>query len=122
MIEPIKMAIAGHGSLHALGGLIVGPLVYFFAREAKGHGVPEVMESIYLKGGVIRPIVAIVKHANPCGVAINHKIENAFVKAHKVDPMSAFGCVIAMNRECNEKIIDYINKENLRELPEILQN
>ena len=45
----------------ALGGLIVGPLIYFFAREAKGHGVPEVMEAIALKGGRIRPIVVIVK-------------------------------------------------------------
>lgn len=59
------------------------------------------------------PTACIVKHANPCGVAINHKIENAFVKAHKVDPMSAFGCVIALNRECNEKIADYINKEKM---------
>jgi len=45
----------------AIGGLIVGSLVYFFAREAKGHGVPEVMEAIALKGGRIRPRVAIVK-------------------------------------------------------------
>jgi len=45
----------------AIGGLIVGPLVYFFAREAKGHGVPEVMEAVALRGGRIRPIVAIVK-------------------------------------------------------------
>ncbi len=45
----------------ALGGLIVGPIVYFFAREAKGHGVPEVMESIALKGGTIRPRVMIAK-------------------------------------------------------------
>ncbi|MFQ5849709.1 MAG: chloride channel protein [Candidatus Binatia bacterium] len=45
----------------AFGGLIVGPLVYFFAREAKGHGVPEVMEAVALKGGRIRPIVAVVK-------------------------------------------------------------
>ncbi len=45
----------------ALGGLIVGPLIYFLAREAKGHGVPEVMQSILLKGGVIRPRVAVVK-------------------------------------------------------------
>ncbi len=45
----------------ALGGLIVGPLVYFFAREAKGHGVPEVMEAVALKGGRIRPRVAVVK-------------------------------------------------------------
>jgi CIC family chloride channel protein len=45
----------------AIGGLIVGPLVYFFAREAKGHGVPEVMEAVALRGGRIRPIVAVVK-------------------------------------------------------------
>jgi len=44
-----------------IGGLIVGPLVYFFAREAKGHGVPEVMEAIALKGGVIRKRVVVVK-------------------------------------------------------------
>ena len=45
----------------AIGGLNVGPLVYFFAREAKGHGVPEVMESVALKGGVIRKRVVVVK-------------------------------------------------------------
>ena len=45
----------------AIGGLIVGPLIYFFAREAKGHGVPEVMAAVALQGGRIRPVVAIVK-------------------------------------------------------------
>ena len=45
----------------ALGGAIVGPLVYYFAREAKGHGVPEVMEALELRGGKIRPRVVVVK-------------------------------------------------------------
>ncbi|HIC88521.1 MAG TPA: chloride channel protein, partial [Anaerolineae bacterium] len=45
----------------ALGGLIAGPLISFFAKEAKGHGVPEVMEAIALRGGRMRPIVAGVK-------------------------------------------------------------
>ena len=48
-------------ALPALGGLVVGPLVYFGAREAKGHGVPEVMEAVALREGHIRPRVALVK-------------------------------------------------------------
>jgi len=47
--------------LPTIGGLIVGPLIYFFAREAKGHGVPEVMEAIALNGGRIRFRVVGVK-------------------------------------------------------------
>ena len=44
-----------------VGGLLVGLLIYHFAREAKGHGVPEVMEAVALRGGRIRPVVVIVK-------------------------------------------------------------
>jgi CIC family chloride channel protein len=44
-----------------LGAVIVTFLVSNFAPEAKGHGVPEVMDAIYYGGGIIRPAVAIVK-------------------------------------------------------------
>lgn len=47
--------------LPATGGLGVGLLVYFFAREARGHGVPEVMLAVSRNGGRIRGRVAIVK-------------------------------------------------------------
>ena len=48
-------------AIPALGGLIVGPVIYYFAREAKGHGVPEVIAAVALRGGVIRPRVVAVK-------------------------------------------------------------
>jgi chloride channel protein, CIC family len=44
-----------------IGAVGVTFLVTKFAPEAKGHGVPEVMDAIYYKGGIIRPVVAIVK-------------------------------------------------------------
>jgi len=44
-----------------LGAIGVTFLVTNFAPEAKGHGVPEVMDAIYHKGGIIRPVVALVK-------------------------------------------------------------
>ena len=45
----------------AIGGLIVGLVVYFFASEAKGHGVPEVMLAVAVSGSKIRPRVAAIK-------------------------------------------------------------
>ena len=47
--------------LPALGGLLVGHLVTKFAREAKGHGVPEVMIALASRGGRIRKRVAMIK-------------------------------------------------------------
>ncbi len=43
------------------GGLLVGPIVYKFASEARGHGVPEVMAAVARKGGIIRARVAVAK-------------------------------------------------------------
>ena len=45
----------------AVGGLVYGPLIYRFAREARGHGVPEVMIAVADNGGRIRPQVSLVK-------------------------------------------------------------
>jgi len=45
----------------AIGGLLVAPLVFRVAREARGHGVPEVMEAVALHGGVIRTRLVLVK-------------------------------------------------------------
>jgi phosphoribosylaminoimidazolecarboxamide formyltransferase/IMP cyclohydrolase len=44
------------------------------------------------------PAVAIIKHANPCGIAIGADIAEAHARAHETDPVSAFGGVIAANR------------------------
>ena len=53
-----------------------------------------------------KPAVTIIKHANPCGVAERDTIEKAFLDAYNVDPMSAFGCVIAMNRPCTLQVAE----------------
>ena len=44
-----------------IGGLLAGPIIAYFAKEAKGHGVPEVMQAIALRGGRIRPRVVVAK-------------------------------------------------------------
>ena len=50
-----------------------------------------------------RPAAVVVKHANPCGVAVAPSIFEAYTRAHNADPVSAFGGIIAVNGEVNEQ-------------------
>ena len=50
------------------------------------------------------PACVIVKHANPCGVAVAETIEDAYAKALAADPVSAFGGVVVLNRAVGEEL------------------
>jgi len=50
--------------------------------------------------------VAIIKHTNPCGIAIGASVEEAYLKAHACDPVSAFGGIIAANRRFTKAAAD----------------
>jgi phosphoribosylaminoimidazolecarboxamide formyltransferase/IMP cyclohydrolase len=54
------------------------------------------------------PACVIVKHANPCGVAVEGSILDAYEKAFETDPTSAFGGIIAFNRSLDAKTADSI--------------
>ncbi len=56
----------------------------------------------------MEPSVAIIKHTNPCGIAIGEDISDAHAKAHACDPVSAFGGVIAANRPVSVTMADQI--------------
>ncbi len=55
------LGLAFFAIIPAIGGLVYGPLIYRYAREARGHGVPEVMIAVADNGGRIRPQVSVVK-------------------------------------------------------------
>ena len=54
------------------------------------------------------PCVAIIKHANPCGIAVGADIADAHRKAHATDPVSAYGGVIAANREISVAMAEQV--------------
>jgi phosphoribosylaminoimidazolecarboxamide formyltransferase/IMP cyclohydrolase len=58
-----------------------------------------------------QPACVIVKHANPCGVAIGHDVLAAYEKAFKTDPTSAFGGIIAFNREVDGITAQQVSKQ-----------
>ena len=82
-------------------------------KELSFNNIVDADASLELVKDFTRPTAAVIKHTNPCGVASADTITTAFITAHKVDPMSAFGCVIALNRECTKEIAQYIGKNKL---------
>lgn len=58
----------------------------------------------------LQPAVAIIKHANPCGVATAAEITSAYQKAHATDPVSAFGGVVAANRVVTAGMAEVISE------------
>ena len=50
----------------------------------------------------------MIKHANPSGVSVSEKIEDALEKAYNADSLSAFGCIIALNRTCNKACAEFL--------------
>jgi phosphoribosylaminoimidazolecarboxamide formyltransferase/IMP cyclohydrolase len=54
------------------------------------------------------PAAVIIKHNNPCGVALGTDILDSYILAREVDPVSAYGSVVCLNREVDKKVADEI--------------
>lgn len=55
-----------------------------------------------------QPTAVVVKHANPCGVASAETIEEAYSRAHRCDPVSAFGGIVAVNRPVTQSMAELL--------------
>ena len=55
------------------------------------------------------PVAVIIKHNNPCGVAIGAGLPDAYITAREVDPVSAYGSVVCLNREVDKKVAGEIS-------------
>jgi len=73
-------------------------------KELSFNNILDVNDAFELVKGFKEPAAAVIKHTNPCGVATAKIIEEAYRKAHETDPMSAFGSIVALNRNCNLEI------------------
>lgn len=59
-----------------------------------------------------KPAAAVIKHANPCGMAVADDLKTAYKKAHAGDPLSAFGSIVALNRRVTADVADEIAGED----------
>ncbi|MFJ6655113.1 bifunctional phosphoribosylaminoimidazolecarboxamide formyltransferase/IMP cyclohydrolase [Streptomyces sp. NPDC091377] len=100
---------------HQPAALYVDPAGAGLARAEQLHG-KEMSYNNYTDTDAARraaydhdePCVAIIKHANPCGIAIGADVAEAHRKAHACDPLSAFGGVIAVNRPVSKEMAEQV--------------
>ena len=68
------------------------------------------------------PTIAIIKHANPCGVSSKKSICEAWESALRTDPQSAFGGIVASNKEVTEELAKKIHVLEMDFFPKIIED
>lgn len=79
-------------------------------KELSFNNILDLEAAWSLIGEFTVPAAVVIKHTNPCGVALGKDIVEAYVKAREADPVSAFGSVVALNRVIDEPVAKKITE------------
>ena len=91
-------------------GPTVAKMEQLHGKELSYNNILDMDKALDIAMDFEKPTAVIMKHTNPCGLASADTIYDAFVTAYAVDPLSAFGCVICINRPCNLQVAEEIAK------------
>uniref|UniRef100_A0A7C3J6P8 Bifunctional purine biosynthesis protein PurH n=1 Tax=candidate division WOR-3 bacterium TaxID=2052148 RepID=A0A7C3J6P8_UNCW3 len=99
------------GSLYVVSGSrnSLADLKVIQGKEMSFNNYLDLDAAINITLSFEQPACSIIKHCNPCGVGVGDTISDAFQFAHISDPKSAFGGIIALNRECDEETAEMIS-------------
>ncbi|MBU0980795.1 MAG: bifunctional phosphoribosylaminoimidazolecarboxamide formyltransferase/IMP cyclohydrolase [Nanoarchaeota archaeon] len=79
-------------------------------KELSYNNILDANDALELVKDFEEPCAAVIKHTNPCGVAVKDTIKLAYKIAHETDPLSAFGSVVALNRPCTAGVAEIMQK------------
>lgn len=77
-------------------------------KELSFNNIMDMDAAVAIVSEFDRPACAVVKHANPCGVAFGESAVDAYRRAHLTDPVSAFGGIISLNRKVDAEAAEEI--------------
>ena len=95
-------------ALYSAGEGGVAGAVQLGGKEMSYNNYQDVDAAVRAAYDHAEPAVAVVKHANPCGVAVAEDVAQAHAAAHACDPISAYGGVIAANREVDAAMAEQV--------------
>ena len=91
-------------------GPTVAKMEQLHGKELSYNNILDMDKALDIAMDFEKPTAVIMKHTNPCGLASADDIYDAFVTAYAVDPLSAFGCIICINRPCDIRVAQEIAK------------
>lgn len=77
-------------------------------KELSYNNIMDLNAALELVKEFEEPAVIVIKHTNPCGAGYAKSLAEAYIKAHSGDPVSAFGCVIGLNRRVDVQTAEEI--------------
>ncbi len=103
LVRPLRYGENPHqrAAFYRLGGSPggLGSARQLHGPELSYNNIHDAAAAYELVAEFARPAVAIIKHTNPCGLAVAQSLPEAYQRAYECDPRSAFGGVVAVNRE-----------------------
>jgi len=92
-------------------GMTLANAKQLHGKELSYNNIQDTNAALEALSELTEPAAVVVKHMNPCGVAVGQTISQAFSRAHAADPVSIFGGIVALNRE-----VDVETAEALRNI------
>ena len=92
-------------------GMTLANATQLHGKELSYNNIQDTNAALEALSELNEPAAVVVKHMNPCGVAVGRTISQAFERAHAADPVSIFGGIVALNRE-----VDLETAEALRQI------
>ena len=91
-------------------GPTVSKMEQLHGKELSYNNILDMDKALDIAMDFEKPTAVVMKHTNPCGLASADNIYDAFVTSYAVDPMSAYGCVICINRPCDLRVAEEMAK------------
>jgi phosphoribosylaminoimidazolecarboxamide formyltransferase/IMP cyclohydrolase len=96
--SPLASSFAAHGRPTVADAEVLG------GKQLSYNNILDLDAALGLALEFTEPVAIVVKHNNPCGVATDPDIATAYHRAREADPLSAFGGIVAVNREVDEAL------------------
>lgn len=93
---------------HNTAGILAAKKIQ--GKELSYNNIADADAAVLCLREFVEPACVVVKHANPCGVAVSDEIDDAFERAFHADSISAFGGIVALNRGCDKKIAEKLSQ------------